>query len=262
MAIVIGVLGICVGSFLNVVIYRVPLRRSVVSPPSACTTCGVRVKSYDNIPVISWLLLHGRCRSCKAQIPRRYIYVEVGTGLFFWVVANQFSTTKPLLLIAFLFLAAATIALALIDVDSHTLPNQILIPIFVVGTVLLVADGVASRQYGAILRALLAMLLLGLFYLVLNLIYPEGMGMGDVKLAGPLGLFLGYLSWGILLVGALSAFLLGGLFSLGLVIFRGANRKSGIPFGPWMLTGAWIGIFFGATIFHRYLSLFGLASHV
>jgi len=178
------------------------------------------------------------------------------------VVANQFSTAKLLLLIAYLLLAASTIALAIIDLETHTLPNQILFPTYIAGMLFLVADGVLSRHHGAILRALLGMILLGLFYLSLNLIYPEGMGMGDVKLAGLLGLFLGYLSWGILLVGALSAFLLGGLFSLGLVIFRGANRKSGIPFGPWMFTGAWIGIFFGATIFHRYLSLFGLASHV
>jgi len=262
MAIVIGVLGICVGSFLNVVIYRVPLRRSVISPPSACTTCGVRVKSYDNIPVISWLLLHGRCRSCNAQISRSYMYVEVATGLFFGVVAKQFPTTDPLVLIAFLLLAASTIALAIIDLNTHTLPNQILFPTYIAGILLLVAEGVTNHRYGSILRALLGMLLLGLFYLVLNLIYPEGMGMGDVKFAGLLGLFLGYLGWGRLLVGGLSAFLLGGLFSLGLVIFRGANRKSGIPFGPWMLAGAWIGIFFGATIFHRYLSLFGLASHV
>lgn len=262
MPIVIGIFGSLVGSFLNVVIYRIPLKRSIVSPPSACTGCGTRIKGYDNIPVFSWLLLRGKCRSCDATISMRYPIVELCTGIFFGIVAWKFHSSAISLLVAFLYLAAVSIALALIDLDTHTLPNRIVLPSYVVGVLLLGVTGFANDNRGAILRALVGMIALGLFYFGMVLIYPGGMGMGDVKFAGVLGLFLGYLGWGVLLVGAFSAFVLGGLFALALMVLRKATRKSGIPFGPWMLTGAWVGVFFGASIVQQYLSLFGLTNHI
>jgi leader peptidase (prepilin peptidase)/N-methyltransferase len=262
MAIVIGVFGALVGSFLNVVIYRIPNKRSIVSPPSACINCGTRIKSYDNIPVISWLLLRGHCRSCDLAISLRYPIVEFGTGVFFGIVAWKFRGNALSLLVAFLFLAAVSIALALIDLDTHTLPNRIVIPSLIVGILLLGATGLMENNHAAIWRALLGMSALSLFYFGTALIYPGGMGMGDVKFAGVLGLFLGYLGWGVLLVGAFSAFVLGGFFALALVILRKANRTSGIPFGPWMLMGAWVGVFFSASIIQQYLSLFGLSNRI
>jgi len=261
MTILIGLFGLLVGSFLNVVVYRVPLKRSIVSPPSACATCGTRIKNYDNIPIISWLVLRGKCRTCNSKISSRYILVEVSMGIFFAKIAMKFHADALILMIALLYLAAATSALALIDLETHTLPNKIILPSYFVGATLLTADGLVNQRYAAIFRAILGAFALGLFYLALTLIYPGGMGMGDVKFAGLLGLFLGYLSWGALLVATFLAFVLGGFYSIGLILFRNTNRKSGIPFGPWMFTGAWIGIFFGATIFHRYLSIFGLVSH-
>ncbi len=258
MAILIGLFGSLVGSFLNVVIYRIPLKRSIVSPPSACTGCGTRIKGYDNIPVLSWLLLRGKCRTCKSAISMRYPVVELSTGIVFGVVAWKFHGSAYSLLVAFLYLAAVSIALALIDLDTHTLPNRIVIPSYFVGAILLGATALVSGNYTGLLRSLVGMGVLGLFYFALALIYPGGMGMGDVKFAGVLGLFLGYLGWGVLLVGAFSAFVLGGFFALALIVFRRANRTSGIPFGPWMLTGAWVGVFFGTSIVQQYFSIFGL----
>lgn len=188
--------------------------------------------------------------------------VELFTGIFFGVVAWKFHASTISLLIAFLYLAAVSIVLGLIDLDTHTLPNQIVIPSYVVGALLLGVTGVVSGNHAAIFRAFIGMISLGLFYFGTALLYPGGMGMGDVKFAGVLGLFLGYLGWGVLLVGAFSAFVLGGIFALSLIIFRKAGSKSGIPFGPWMLTGAWIGVFFSTSIVSQYLSLFGLSNHI
>jgi len=271
--ILVGAFGSMIGSFLNVIVYRVPMKRSIISPPSACTKCGVRIKGYDNIPVLSWLLLRGKCRSCKSTISIRYPIVELGTGLFFGIVAwkflptmvSKFSSTALsggafFLLIAFLYLAAVSVALALIDLDTQTLPNWLVLPSYFVGAVLLGAAGIASGDYGAILRAGIGAAVLWLIYFAMTLVYPGGMGFGDVKFAGVLGLFLGYLGWDALIVGAFAAFVLGGIFGLALLASRRANRKSGIPFGPWMLAGAWVGVLFGEPIVQSYLSLFGLTS--
>jgi leader peptidase (prepilin peptidase)/N-methyltransferase len=273
-AVLVGVFGSLIGSFLNVVVYRVPLKRSVVSPPSACTDCGARIKGYDNIPVLSWLVLRGKCRNCGSAISARYPIVELATGLFFAAVTVWFASVRvsirpwstvptglagELELLAFLYLAAVSIALALIDLDTHTLPNRIVMPSYVVGVALLAAAGILSGDYGALLRAAIGMASLWLSYLLMALAYPGGMGFGDVKLAGVLGLFLGYLGWSQLAVGAFAAFVLGGLFSLVLLVTRKANRKSGIPFGPWMLGGAWVGALLGEPLLHGYLAVFGLA---
>jgi leader peptidase (prepilin peptidase)/N-methyltransferase len=144
----------------------------------------------------------------------RYPIVELSTGVFFGIVAWKFHGSTLSLLVAFLYLAAVSIALAFIDLDTHTLPNRIVIPSYIVGALLLGATGLIQGNYSAIYRALLGMLALSLFYFGMALIYPGGMGMGDVKFAGVLGLFLGYLGWDVLLVGAFSAFVLGGFLHL------------------------------------------------
>lgn len=192
----------------------------------------------------------------------RYPFVELSTGIFFGVVAWRFHASALSLLVAFLYLAAVSIVLGLIDLDTHTLPNRVVMPSYVVGIVLLGVTGIVSGNHGAILRGLSGMIALGLFYFGMALIYPGGMGMGDVKFAGVLGLFLGYLGWDVLLVGAFSAFVLGGFFALALMIFRKASRGSGIPFGPWMLAGAWVGVFFSTSIVQQYLSVFGLSDRI
>ena len=268
-----GVLGLVVGSFLNVVIYRVPNDLSIVSPPSACPHCGTRIKPYDNVPVVSWLVLRAKCRSCKVAISPRYPLVELGTALFFGAVAwgilsGSVSAGSSgadvrsvagtiLVLVAFLYLAAVSVALALIDLDVHRLPNVIVLPSYLVGAGLLAVAAMTHGDLTSLLRAGVGLAALWSVYFLLALVYPGGMGFGDVKLSGVLGLYLGFVGWGELAVGAFAAFLLGGVFAVALLASRRATRKSGIPFGPWMLAGAWVGIFFGGQVWDGYLTLLG-----
>ena len=266
-----GLLGLVVGSFLNVVIYRVPRGESIVSPPSACPRCGSRIKPWDNIPVISWLVLRAKCRSCGEPISARYPIVELATGGFFALVAAVVwpwtavpTEAAPLVaalleLVAFLWLAGASVALAIIDVEHHRLPDAIVLPSYAVGLVLLGASSALSGEWDALLRGVVGMAALFVFYLALALVKPGAMGLGDVKLAGVLGLWLGWLGWGELVVGAFAAFLLGGLFSIVLLATRRAQRTGGIPFGPWMLAGAWVGVLVGGTVAASYLQLLSVA---
>lgn len=266
-----GLLGAAIGSFLNVVVYRVPRGLSVVAPRSACPGCGTEIAARDNVPVLSWVLLRGRCRTCAAPISSRYPLVEAGTAVFFGVVAlvlfPRFATAAEgvggiaaatLALAAFLWLAAATVSLALIDLDVHRLPNAIVFPLYVAGAVLLTASGIASGDGAALARAGVGAVALGGVYLLLAVAVPGGMGGGDVKLAGALGLYLGWLGWPELAVGSLAAFIGGGMFSIVLLLTRRAGRRTGVPFGPWMLAGAWLGIFAGAPIATAYLHVMGL----
>lgn len=270
--IVAGVLGLLIGSFLNVVIYRVPAGKSIASPPSACPNCGARVAGYDNVPVLSWLVLRGRCRSCATPISARYPVIELATGVAFAGVALLFghpvavpsgaagAASGLLVLVAFLYFAAISIALAMIDIDTHRLPNAIVLPSYLVAIVLFVASAVVSGEYTPLIRAGIAMAILFVAYFAMAFVYPAGMGLGDVKLAGVIGLYLGWTGWGALAVGAFAAFILAGLFAIVLIVSRRANRKSGIPFGPWMLIGAWFGVAIGNAVFDGYLRLFGLAA--
>ena len=267
--VIVGVLGLLVGSFLNVVIYRVPIGKSIVTPPSACPTCGEHIKPWDNIPVVSWLVLRGRCRNCAAPISIRYPIVELVTGLLFAATAMKFRidvdapaglfVAMILVLVAYLYFAAISVALAGIDLDTHKLPNAIVLPAYLVVSVLLVAASVLASDYSLLLPAAIGGAAMFVAYLIMALVYPGGMGFGDVKLAGVIGILLGFLGWGTLIVGAFSAFVLGGVFGIALIVFRRANRKSGIPFGPWMLVGAWLGIFIGERTLNWYLGLFQLA---
>jgi leader peptidase (prepilin peptidase)/N-methyltransferase len=262
-----GVLGMITGSFLNVVIWRLPRGESLVSPGSACPKCGHPIRWWDNVPVLSWLILRGKCRDCGAPISRRYPAIELATGLMFagvaWWLLAAVAPSLPfaasvVAAVAFFYLAAISIALTLIDLDTHTLPNAIVLPAYIVGLVLLGTASILSLDAESIIRGAIGMAAMFVAYLVMALVYPGGMGWGDVKLAGVLGLFLGWLGLGPLIVGAFAAFLLGGLFAIILLIFRRVGRKTGIPFGPWMLVGAWVGVFAGKVILDGYLALFGL----
>jgi len=266
---VVGVLGLLIGSFINVVIHRVPAGKSIVSPPSACPRCGIRIKSWDNIPVLSWILLGAKCRHCAEPISRRYPLVELSTGLLFVAAAVRFlpqfdgTADQPiagiLVLVVFLYFAAISVALAGIDLDTHSLPNVIVLPSYLVVALFLGAAAIVVGDYDGLLGAAIGGTALFACYFILALVYPGGMGFGDVKLAGVIGMLLGYLGWGELVVGAFAAFLLGGVFGLALLLSKKANRKSGIPFGPWMLAGAWLGIFIGERSWNWYLGLFHLA---
>lgn len=246
-----SLVGLLIGSFLNVVIWRVPRGESVVRPPSACPGCGAAIRSRDNVPVLSWLLLRGRCRDCSAPISARYPLVELLTGALFALMAVKFGLSAALP--AYLYLAAVGVALALIDLDVKRLPDALTLPSYVVGFVLL---GLASLDDGpALLRALLGAAAMYAVYFALAFAYPAGMGFGDVKLSGVLGLYTAWLGWDVWGAGLLLGFLLGGLFGIGLILLKRGGRKTAIPFGPFMLIGALAAIVVGSPLVRGYLDL-------
>ena len=249
--VLVGVLGLVVGSFLNVVIWRVPRGESVVNPPSHCPACDRPVRPRDNVPVASWLMLRGRCRDCGAPISARYPAVELGTAVVFTVLALRIgpAVTLP----AFLYLGAIGVALSMIDLDVKRLPNVIVIPSYVVTGVLLTVAAAVGHRWDDLLRAGLAMMALYGFYFLLAVIYPAGMGFGDVKLAGVLGLYLGWLGWGEVVVGGFLGFLFGAVVGGVLMVARRAGRKSAIPFGPFMVAGALVAVLWGGALADLYL---------
>jgi len=247
---IVALLGLAVGSFLNVVIHRVPRGESLVRPGSHCPHCGNEVRNRHNIPVFGWLLLRGRCADCRAPISARYPLVEAGTAALFVAVAAKFGWSWELP--AYLYLAAVAIALAAIDLDVLRLPDQIVLPSYVVALLLFVPAIIVEGGWGTAARALIAAAVL---WLVFEIISRFGMGRGDVKLAPLLGLYLGWLGWSWVAVGTFSAFLLGGLVGVVLMLLKVAGRKSRIPFGPYMLAGAFLAVFAAAPIAGWYATL-------
>jgi leader peptidase (prepilin peptidase)/N-methyltransferase len=245
-----GLLGLAVGSFLNVVIHRVPRGESLARPGSHCPHCGNAVRNRHNIPVLGWLLLRGRCADCKAPISARYPLVEAGTAALFIAVAAKFGWSWELP--AYLYLAAVSIALAAIDLDVYRLPDQIVLPSYSVALLLFVPAMITMDGWDAAARALLAA---GVMWLLFQLIGFFGMGGGDIKLAPLLGLYLGWLGWGAVAVGLFAAFLLGGFAGTLLLALRAARRKSRIPFGPYMLAGAFVAVFAASPIADWYTHL-------
>lgn len=260
-----GIFGLLIGSFLNVVIYRVPAGKSLL-PSSHCPGCDTAIKPWQNVPVLSWIALRGRCASCKTRISVRYPLVELGTGIAFasiawwWLVSGATSEHGQVALVlqfvALLYLAAASIALSLIDLDTFRLPNSIVLSSIAVLALLLLAASICVPDgllWWPLARAGLGALALSLFYATLWFFWPGGMGLGDVKLSSALGLMLGWFGWGALVVGAFAAFVFGGVFGVALVLAGRGSRKSRIPFGPWMILGAWFGIFAGEPLANWYL---------
>jgi leader peptidase (prepilin peptidase) / N-methyltransferase len=250
------VLGLVFGSFGNVVIHRVPAGESVVSPPSACPTCGTQIRPLDNVPVLSWLLLRGRCRSCGATISARYPLVELACGLLFVVMALRFGLTW--VLPGYLLLVWGLLCVALIDAATRRIPNAISYKLAPALLVLIGGGALLQGEPDAALRALLGGLAAFVALLALALISPGGMGMGDVKLAASLGVALGYLSWGHVLLGVFGGFLLGGLVSIVLLALRLRTRKDMLPFGPYLAVSTVGTVLAGREIIDAYLRATGL----
>jgi leader peptidase (prepilin peptidase)/N-methyltransferase len=256
---VAAVFGVVIGSFLNVVIYRVPRGESVVRPRSHCPACDAQIRPRHNVPIVSYLMLRGRCASCGAPISRRYPLIEAATGVLFaattaWALSSGHGPLLP----ALLYLAAAGVALAAIDLELHRLPNAIVVPSYPVVAVLLTAAAWWSGDWWALGRAAIGAAVLFGFYLLLVLIYPAGMGWGDVKLAGVLGGVLAFVSWSALVVGAFAGFVFGAVVAVAAIAARRGNGKTALPFGPFMLLGVIGGVVFGADIASAYWGVLGV----
>lgn len=253
----LGLLGLLVGSFLNVVIYRVPEGMSLLRPGSACPSCGHDVRPYDNVPVLSWLVLRGRCRDCDAAISVRYPLVELATALLFALVGLQFGWDGYVL--PALALVAGGVALFMIDLDRQRLPfaiTGVVGALVVIGLVVDVLLGIGSFRLVAVLSAAAWLAVYGGVWL---LTAGRGMGLGDVALAPVLGLGLGWLGWGASLVGLLGGFVIGALVGVALMLGGRAGRRSRVPHGPFMLAGAGLGMFLGQPLWDGYLRLVGVA---
>ncbi|WP_372666155.1 prepilin peptidase [Amycolatopsis kentuckyensis] len=253
-AAVAGVLGLLVGSFLNVVVHRVPRGESVVRPPSRCPGCGQEIRARHNVPVLGWLVLRGRCAGCGDRISVRYPLVELGTAALFVLLAARIALPD---LPAYLYFGAIGIALALIDVDTRRLPNALVLPSYPVLALLLTASAWWQGDWTSVVRAFVGGAALFGFYLLLTVVYPAGMGFGDVRLAGLIGGVLAYVSWEALVFGAFGGFLLGALAGIA-VLARGGGRRTALPFGPFMLAGALVALFVAAPLARAYLRLTGL----
>ena len=238
----IALLGAILGSFLNVVIHRLPLGQSLASPGSRCPSCGAPIAPYDNVPVLSWLLLRGRCRHCGASISPRYPIVELLTAVAFAAVVAVRGFDDDLLLE--LPFVACLIALAGIDLDHKLLPNKIVYPMAAYG---LVATAIVDTD--DLVEHIIAGAGAYLFLFIAVLAYPRGMGMGDVKLAGAMGLYLGL----SIVPAMLTAFLTGSLVGLGMMAREGVQaRKKAVPFGVFLALGGIVGVLAGPELVELY----------
>ena len=246
-----AVIGLAVGSFLNVVIYRVPRKESVVRPRSACPSCGTPIADRDNIPVFSWLLLRGKCRTCARPISPRYPMVELLTGSLFGGAALRFGYDWSLP--AFLVFVAGLLALAFTDLEHFLLPVKIVYPVLglLAGLLAIAAASEGSwRRLGV--AAACGMTAFAIFF-TLNFLNPKWMAFGDVRLAGVIGLGLGWLGARQALLGFFLAFLLGSIVGVGLILAKRIQRKAPIPFGVFLAAGAFIAVYAGQPLIDLYL---------
>jgi leader peptidase (prepilin peptidase)/N-methyltransferase len=242
-----GVLGAIFGSFLNVVAYRLPRHESLIAPASHCPSCGTPVRPYDNIPILSFLLLRGRCRSCAARISVRYPLVEALTAALCAGAVLAHSSASEIALSVALILVV--VPAALIDLQARIIPNTLT----ALGAVVALALGLALDPGGEPQR-LIAGAAAGGFLLLAALAYPGGMGMGDVKLAAVIGLFLGRAAAPAILIALLCAVLAGAVIVARAGVREG--RKTAVPFGPFLAFGAIVATFVGQDIVHAYVSHF------
>jgi leader peptidase (prepilin peptidase)/N-methyltransferase len=249
-AVVCGVLGLAVGSFLNVVIHRVPAKQSVVRPRSRCPKCETELAARDNIPVVSWLLLRGKCRTCGEPISPRYPLVEVATAALFAAVGVRFGASWELP--AYLLLFAALLAISVIDLEHYIVPNRIVYPTLFVSIPLLVGAALLEHEPRRIRDAAIGSVAAWLALLIVHLIQPRGMGFGDVRLAAVLGLYLGWLDLQLVLLGMLIGFLLGAVVGLLLVATRIRGRRDALPFAPFLAAGAALAILFSRQLLDWY----------
>jgi leader peptidase (prepilin peptidase) / N-methyltransferase len=253
-ALLVSLFGLVIGSFLNVVVYRLPRGESLVKPRSRCPSCGRDIRAVENIPVASWLALGRRCAGCGVRIPVRYPLTEALTGGLFFLMGARFGLAMQLP--AFLVLAASLIAISAIDIERRLIPKRIVWPAFAGSGAFLALAAALDRDWFQLLRAGLgAAASFGILF-VIHLISPRGMGFGDVRLATLLGLGLGWLGWGHVALGLFLGFLFGGVAGVA-ALAAGRSRKSGLPFGPFLALGTVVAVLIGNSILDWYLGTLG-----
>lgn len=247
-----GVVGLVIGSFLNVVVHRVPRKESIVRPRSRCPACQSEIETRDNIPVASWVLLRGRCRHCKEPVSVRYPAIELATAALFVLAAVRFGPTVELAAFAVLF--AALVAVTAIDLELKLVPKRIVWPTFAAGVVLLGAAALVQSEPRRLFDA--AGGALGAFaaLFVIHLISPKGMGFGDVRLAALLGLYLGWLGPAHVALGLFGGFVAGGVSGV-IALALGRSRKSALPFAPFLALGTVVAVLVGQPILDWYVGL-------
>jgi leader peptidase (prepilin peptidase) / N-methyltransferase len=246
-----ALLGLCTGSFLNVVIARLPAGRSIAFPGSACPACGKAIAWYDNVPVLSYVLLGRRCRSCREPISWRYPMVEIACGILFVLAYCRFESGYALA--SALILLAGLVAITLIDLDHQIIPDVLSVPGIAVGVLFSLAPGGIGWT-----SSLLGVLIGGGVFLAVIVgstvvIGQAGMGVGDVKLGAMIGAFLG---WKLILLTVLLSMLIGGPLAVALLASGRKGRKDPIPFGPFLAVGGLISLFYGDAVIAWYLRQF------
>ena len=244
--------GLVVGSFLNVVIYRVPRGESIVTPRSACPSCGAPVRERDNIPVLSWLLLRGRCRDCSAPISARYPLVELACAALFAGTASRFGNQWDLP--AFLVLFAGLLALSCIDIERMLLPKKIVYPLTLLVLALFLMASLATGHWHNL--AIAGVCAVGWFsvFFAMNLISPRILGFGDVRLSLVLGMTLGWLGVSYVLLGFFAANLIGAAIGLTLIATNHMTRSDRIPYGVFLAAGCAVAVFAGPEILRPFMN--------
>ncbi|WP_333870589.1 prepilin peptidase [Desulforamulus putei] len=244
--ILLFITGAAIGSFLNVCIYRLPAKQSIVSPPSHCHRCNHRLGFWELIPIFSYLFLQGRCKSCRVKISTRYLMVELITGIAFVIFVMVFGFNLQSL--SYILLFCALLTASLIDFDHRIIPDEINLFLILTGLLL---QGLQS--FDALVSGIIGGLMGGGLLLVIAVLSRGGLGGGDIKLVTGIGVFLG---WKLLLVSLFVSFILGSLVGIAWVLFKNKGLKTAVPFGPFLSIGAIIAVFYGQQIIATYLSYF------
>ena len=249
--VVAGLLGLIFGSFATVVAYRVPRGESIVTGRSHCPSCGTQIAWFENIPVFSYLFLRGKCRHCGARISPRYFFIELACAALFAALVWCFGVSFETGVYAAFFWTL--VVLTAIDLEHKLLPNKIVFPAFIIGWLALTATAAIEGDFSQLVGAAVGAAVFGGFLFTVAFIAPAGMGFGDVKLAFVLGTFLGFAGGiGYTLTGMFLSFMLGGVLGIALLL-RGRNRKTEVPFGPFLAGGTVLAIFVADNLLDWYL---------
>ena len=251
-AVVCGVIGLAAGSFLNVVIDRVPRRESVLHPGPHCPTCAAPMRLWDNLALLAYARRRGRCPTCDAPASARSPLVEAATAALFVAVAVRFGASW--VVPAYCLFFASLLAISLIDLDHYIVPNRIIYPTLAASAPLLLGAAALTHEWKSLERAALGGVAGFFAFLVIHVISPRGMGFGDVRLAGLIGVYLGWLGYGVIALGFFLAFLLASVIGIGLMITRLRGRKDAVPFAPFMAMGGVAAVLWGQHLLHLYRS--------